>query len=61
VPPDHDIPVAWIKKYGKGRVFASSFGHAAEAFDDPEVARMYAEAIKWAMHLEGADPHPHRR
>jgi type 1 glutamine amidotransferase len=60
LPPDHDVPVAWIKKYGKGRVFASSFGHAAEAFDDPEVARMYTEAIKWAMHLEGADPHPHR-
>jgi type 1 glutamine amidotransferase len=60
LPPDHDIPVAWIKKYGKGRVFASSFGHASEAFDDPEVARMYTEAIKWAMHLEGVDPRPHR-
>jgi type 1 glutamine amidotransferase len=55
LPPDRDIPVAWTKRYGKGRVFASTIGHTVEAFDDPEVARMYAEAIKWALGLTGAD------
>jgi hypothetical protein len=51
VPPDGDIPVAWVKHYGKGRVFASSIGHTREAFDDPEVAHMYTEAIKWVLGL----------
>lgn len=60
LPPDRDIPVAWIKQYGKGRVFASTIGHSREAFDDPEVARMYTEAIKWALRLEGVDARPHR-
>jgi type 1 glutamine amidotransferase len=56
LPPDRDIPVAWIKGYGNGRVFASTIGHASESFDDPEVARMYAEAIKWVLSLTGPDP-----
>lgn len=60
LPPDRDIPVAWTKSYGKGRVFASTIGHASEAFDDPEVARMYAEAIKWALGLTGMDAAPAR-
>jgi hypothetical protein len=61
LPPDRDIPVAWIKQYGKGRVFASTFGHTKEAFDDPEVARMYTEAIKWALRLAGPDAQPGRK
>jgi type 1 glutamine amidotransferase len=61
LPPSHDVPVAWIKNYGKGRVFASSIGHASEAFDDPDVARMYTQAIEWAMHLVGPEPRPHKR
>jgi type 1 glutamine amidotransferase len=60
LPPDRDIPVAWVKQYGKGRVFASTIGHTKEAFDDPEVARMYTEAIKWALRLTGQDARPHR-
>jgi type 1 glutamine amidotransferase len=60
LPPDRDIPVAWIKSYGKGRVFASTIGHHREAFDDPEVARMYTEAIKWALRLTGPDARPSR-
>jgi type 1 glutamine amidotransferase len=59
LPPDRDLPVAWIKQYGKGRVFASTIGHAKEAFDDPDVARMYTEAIRWALRLSGDDARPH--
>jgi uncharacterized protein len=62
VPPDHDMPVAWAKSYGKGRVFASSIGHTIESFSDPEVARMYSEAVKWALGLTsaGVTSHPRR-
>jgi hypothetical protein len=40
-------------------VFASTIGHAKEAFDDPDVARMYLEAIRWALRLSGDDARPH--
>jgi uncharacterized protein len=61
IPPDHDMPVAWAKRYGKGRVFASSIGHSIEAFDDPEVQRMYSEAVKWVLALTDAEITPHSR
>jgi type 1 glutamine amidotransferase len=59
IPPDHDFPVAWTKRYGKGRVFASSIGHPAEAFDDPDVATLYLEATKWVLGLTEGDEQPH--
>lgn len=46
---DADFPVAWIKDYGKGRVFYSSLGHPDAAWDDPRVLTMYLDAIKWAI------------
>lgn len=62
IPPDRDMPVAWIKSYGKGRVFASSLGHTREAYSDPEIVRMYSEGIKWALGLsDGPYPRPHGR
>ena len=32
---DMDFPISWIKTYGKGRVFASTMGHAPEVFQNP--------------------------
>jgi len=55
---DADFPVAWVKSYGRGRVFYSSLGHAAESWDDPLVQNMYFEAIKWAVGLIGGDATP---
>lgn len=57
---DHDFAVAWSKMYGKGRVFYSTLGHTKEAWDDPDIVKMYFEAIKWTLHLtEGStEPHP---
>lgn len=55
---DKDFPVAWSKMYGKGRVFYSTFGHAAETWDDPRVQKMYLEAIKWALRLTDGDTTP---
>jgi type 1 glutamine amidotransferase len=55
---DRDFAVAWAKMYGKGRVFYSSFGHADEAWDNPQVQMMYLTAVKWAMRLEGEDVTP---
>lgn len=52
---DHDFPVAWAKMYGSGRVFYSTFGHAAETWDNPMVQKMYLEAVRWALRLTGDD------
>jgi type 1 glutamine amidotransferase len=48
---DRDFPVAWSKMYGKGRVFYSTLGHTDESWQDPDVRKMYFEAIKWALGL----------
>ena len=55
---DADFPVAWIKSYGKGRVFYTGLGHTDASWDDPRVQTMTLEAIKWAIN-GGESPHPH--
>jgi type 1 glutamine amidotransferase len=55
---DRDFPVAMARTYGKGRTFWSVFGHAPETWDDPDVQKMYLEAIKWAMGLVDGDATP---
>jgi type 1 glutamine amidotransferase len=46
---DHDFAVAWSKMHGKGRVFYSTLGHTKEAWDDPDIQKMYFEAVKWVL------------
>jgi type 1 glutamine amidotransferase len=58
--PDGDLPIAWAKPYGKGRVYYSSFGHPDAAWDDPRVQKMYLEAIKWSLGLTSAAVPPDR-
>jgi type 1 glutamine amidotransferase len=58
---DGDFPVAWAKTYGKGRVFYSTLGHAAEAWDTPLIQQMYFEAIRWALRLVDGDATPRGR
>jgi len=55
---DQDFPLVWAKTYGKGRVFYSSLGHAAETWDNRDIAKMYFEAIKWALRLTDGDASP---
>lgn len=55
---DGDFPVAWAKKYGKGHVFYSTLGHAAEAWDNPIISTMYFEALRWALGLVPGDTTP---
>ncbi len=42
------MPVAWIKYWGKGRVFYSSLGHHADVFDEPAARTMMARGLVWA-------------
>lgn len=52
---DHDFPVAWAKMYGKGRVFYATFGHTDEVWDNPQIQKMYLEALRWALRETGSD------
>jgi type 1 glutamine amidotransferase len=52
---DKDFAVAWSKMYGKGRVFYSTLGHTNESWNDPDIQKMYFEAIKWVLgYTEGS-------
>ena len=55
---DGDFPLVWAKMYGNGRVFYSALGHDAKTWDNPDVYRMYYEAIRWALKLTDADVTP---
>ena len=57
-PADSPFPVTWAKMYGKGRVYYSSLGHDASAWDNPDIQRMWFEAIKWALGITSADVTP---
>jgi uncharacterized protein len=55
-----DAPYAltWAKMYGKGRVYYSALGHDAATWDNPDIQRMWFEAIKWSLGLTEADVTP---
>ena len=56
---DADFPVAWVKNYGKGRVFSSTLGHPDAAWDDPRVQTLYLEGIEWVLRATDAEVRPH--
>ena len=58
---DHDFAVAWSKMYGKGRVFYSTLGHTKEAWDDPDITKMYFEAVKWVLGVTEGSTESHAR
>lgn len=43
-----DFALTWVKPYGKGRVFNTSFGHMAALYSDPQVLQFYLDAIQFA-------------
>jgi type 1 glutamine amidotransferase len=58
---DHDFAVAWAKMHGKGRVFYSTLGHTEEAWSDPDIRKMYFEAIRWALGMTDGSTLSHSR
>ena len=45
---DGDFALTWVKPYGKGRVFNTSFGHMADLYSNPQVLQFYLDAIQFA-------------
>lgn len=48
------FPVSWIKKYGEGRVFYTTFGHEKNAFTDPGRLVHILDGMFWTA--QGAKP-----
>jgi type 1 glutamine amidotransferase len=60
--PDKTYPVAWIRNYGKGRVFYNSMGHMNETFMKPEIVEHFLAGIQYMLGDLDADatPNPHK-
>jgi type 1 glutamine amidotransferase len=43
-----DMPVAWCKMWGAGRVYYNSLGHHDDVFDIPEAMEMMRRGLIWA-------------
>ncbi|ACX66191.1 ThuA domain-containing protein [Paenibacillus sp. Y412MC10] len=43
-----DMPVAWTKRWGYGRVYYNSLGHHADIVDMPQVKEMMRRGLLWA-------------
>jgi type 1 glutamine amidotransferase len=44
-----DLPIAWQKSHGTGRVFYTAMGHQSEVWQDGRFRRHLTEAIRWAL------------
>jgi hypothetical protein len=56
--PDKVYPVAWIREYGKGRVFYNSLGHMSETFMRPEIVGHFLAGIQYILGDLPADATP---
>ena len=45
------MPVVWLRRWGKGRVFYTSLGHVNKDFDVPEAFEIVKRGIQWAAGL----------
>jgi uncharacterized protein len=55
---DGDFPLAWIRNYGKGRVFYSAFGHFPDSFRLQPIRTMLLKALLWLTGEIDADASP---
>lgn len=46
---DRDIPISWVRRFGEGRVFYSSFGHNHEIYWNPAILQHFLAGIQYAL------------
>lgn len=46
---DQDYALAWIRQYGRGRVFYCTIAHAPQVFQDPKMLEFYLGATQFAL------------
>jgi uncharacterized protein len=47
--PEDKKYIAWIKRYGKGRVFYASPSHNAQSFENPKLLRFFLDGMQYAV------------
>jgi len=47
--PDNDYALAWVRSYGRGRVFYSTIAHDPSVFSDPRMLEFYLGAIQFVL------------
>jgi type 1 glutamine amidotransferase len=57
-PMDHDYAVSWLNKYGEGRVFYCSLGHAEATYWNPVVLKHYLAGLQFVLGDLEADASP---
>ena len=50
--------IAWVRKWGKGRVFSCLLGHDEAVWDRPDIQKMWLEAVRWVLGLTEGDVTP---
>jgi len=58
VRADKDYALAWIRPWGKGRLFYCALGHRAEVTFDPAMVKFYLAGIQYALGDLKADDAP---
>ena len=46
---DNDYALAWVRQYGKGRVFYSTIAHHPQVFWDPMMLEFYLDALQYVL------------
>ena len=57
-PAAADVPLAWVRPYGRGRVFYSAFGHFPISWTAPPLRTMLRQALLWLTGQIETDPAP---
>ena len=55
---DNDYALAWLRQYGRGRVFYCTIAHNPYVFWDPKMLEFYCDAIQFALGDLEADTTP---
>ncbi|MCD6340071.1 MAG: ThuA domain-containing protein [Verrucomicrobia bacterium] len=55
-----DYPMAFVLRYGQGRVFHTLLGHDVKAFSFPEVQKLLRRGTAWAAGLDPDEPSKNR-
>ncbi len=52
----YPVPVTWVKRIGRGRLFYTNLGHTPSTWDDPRFRDQIIAAIHWASGRSGDLP-----
>lgn len=54
----YQVPVAWVKNWGEGKVFYSNLGHNDSTWADKRFQQHVEGGFRWVMNLETGDSTP---